>query len=112
MSVLISHRARLQDRPNGTCPLGAEGTRERGGAVWIALGVKRHGHAVRTAPQLRQLEENVACRLALARGTREPAGARRAGDLHVVREALGSADEERLRQLESRLPTHDPIGVT
>src|SRR5882724_9370615 len=111
MSVLISHRARLQDRPNGTWPLGAEGTREGGGAVWIALGVKRHGHAVRTAPQLRQLEENVTCRLALARGTGEPAGARRAGDLHVVREALSRANDKRLRQLEGRLATDDPIGV-
>src|SRR6266550_5930829 len=105
MSVLISHPARLEDRPNGTCPLGAEGARERGRAIRIALGVKRHGHPVRTAPQLRQLEENVPCRLALARGTGEPAGAFRAGDLHVVREALGRADEERLLLLDGPPPT-------
>src|SRR5256886_4403030 len=47
----------------------------------------------------------------LAHGAGEPAGARRASDLHVVRESFGSADEERTRQLEGRLPTDDAIRV-
>src|SRR5712691_796666 len=100
MSVFISHPATVEDRPEGTCPLGAEGAREGGRAVGVALRMERYRDPIRTASQLRQLEEDVACRFTLAHGAGEPAGARRASDLHVVRESFGSADEERTGQLE------------
>src|SRR6476469_1883271 len=104
MSVLISHPAGLEDRPKGPCPLGAERPRESGSAVGIALRVKRHGDPIRPVLQLRQLEENVPSRFTQACRPRQPAGACRACDLHVVRETFRGADEKRAWQLERGAP--------
>src|SRR5467141_564342 len=112
MLVFISHSASLEDWPNGTCPLSPEAAGERSGAVGIALGVERDRDAVRTVLQLRQLEEDVSCGLTLTRSTGQTARARWACDLHVVREAFGGADEERLRQLERCLTADEAIRVT
>src|SRR6266700_930980 len=112
MLVFISHPARLQERPNGTCPLGAELAGEGGRAVGIALGMERDRDPVRTVLQRRQLEEDVPCSLTLTGSAVNPACGRRARDLHLVRETYGGADEEGLRKLERRLPADDAIRVT
>ncbi len=92
--------------------LGAERAREGGRAVGIALGMERHRDPVRTSPQFRQLEEDVARGLTLAGSTGQPACARGPRDLHVVREAFGGANEKRLRQLEGRLPADDALPTS
>src|SRR3954453_15628480 len=87
-----------------------EGAREDAGAFGVGLSAHDHLHAVGALAQLRQLEEDVARRVARPPRAGEAARARRTRDLNRIRKAFVRAHHERPRQrLELRPRAYDTL---
>src|ERR1044072_3718815 len=87
MSILISQTRPLESGQNGRVLRAFDRPREDRLAGRVGLGAECDLHAVGAFAQLRELEEQVARRLAAPVGAGQPPGARGPRDLHFVREA-------------------------